>query len=280
MYKIELILKSRKNSLIYFAPQGYIFRAIILDLVKQMDPKISHALHEQNSVKPYALNLHVKPKRERIDLKLHFFDEDLGEPLLNYILEQNHTTLEVRDRTLSVVNIIHGFIDLTEIRRRIKPIKKFNMFFPKATLFNTIYGDYPIRLPIPDTIFGNLAHLWNFYIKDRDELKEIDIDKFTNWIRAHVYVASHKIKTILRYIGNNRTNAGFQGHVSFRVKKPNSFYYEKRKNHKIQDHYTENAKTLNLLCKFGEYTNVGANRTASMGVINYYPKHFFKKGNL
>ena len=95
------------------------------------------------------------------------------------------------------------------------------------------------------------------------------------------------MKTAKRDIGKPKAVFGGIGNASYQVKKPNKKYYEywakeldKRDDRDfIHEDYHSNCRWLDTLCKLGELTNVGANRTAGMGVIRYYPKKFLKMGN-
>jgi len=48
----------------------------------------------------------------------------------------------------------------------------------------------------------------------------------------------------------------------------------------VNEDYEQNCRWLEILCRFGEYTNVGGNRTAGMGVIRYYPKYYMRERDL
>ena len=140
-------------------------------------------------------------------------------------------------------------------------------------------GDYPIRVPIPISLFGNLATLWNDISK---EGSKIDQNNFLNWLNFHVYISGHKIKSVKRDIGKLKPIVGCFGNVSYQVTKINRNYYKhflNELNRKydyefVNDDYSNNCRWLEILCKLGEYTNVGANRTAGLGVIRYYPKKY------
>ena len=161
-----------------------------------------------------------------------------------------------------------------------QPAKSFNIKFLTPAYFNTLMGDYPVRFPIPSLFFGNLANLWNSITEDEGEINR---DTFINWVNAHVYVSYYKMKTVRRDINKPRPVYGGIGDAAFRVKKVNKNYYShyleelgrgEEDSDFLKKDYVNNCKWLDALCHFGEYTNVGANRTAGMGVIRYYPKMY------
>jgi len=147
-------------------------------------------------------------------------------------------------------------------------------------------GDYPVRFPIPIILFSNLARLWNDFSNG-----ESDIDKkiFLNWLNFHIYISAYnKMRTVIRNIGKSKPVIGGLGNVSYRVTKINKNYYKhhleelnRQYEYKfINNDYSNNCRWLEILCRFGEYTNVGANRTAGMGVIRYHYKSYLSEKDL
>ena len=114
---------------------------------------------------------------------------------------------------------------------------------------------------------------------------EVARETLLNWINAHVYVSSYNMKTVRATIGKQKPVIGGIGSVSYMVSKINKLYYK----HILEDEnrpydyeyvnadYKSYCCWLDVLCKLGEYTNVGANRTAVMGVMRYYPKEFLSE---
>ena len=140
-------------------------------------------------------------------------------------------------------------------------------------------GDYPVRFPVPLLLFGNLANIWNENVSN---ICNIERESFLNWINAHVYVSGYKLRTVRAEIGKNQPIAGAIGNASYRVSKVNKNYYEHYMEELDREYdadfvnsdYASNCRWLEILSRLGEYTNVGANRTAGMDVIRYYPKKY------
>ena len=90
-------------------------------------------------------------------------------------------------------------------------------------------------------------------------------------------IATEKVKIV-----------GGIGNVTYRVVKININYYKyflKDVNREydyelVNDDYSNNCRWSEILCKVGEYINVGANRTVGMGVIRYYPKGYLTENDL
>jgi CRISPR/Cas system endoribonuclease Cas6 (RAMP superfamily) len=146
-------------------------------------------------------------------------------------------------------------------------------------------GDYSVRFPIPVLFFGNLANIWKEISKDTSE---IDREQFLHWINAHVYISGYKMKTVQVKIGKPKPVVGGLGNATFRVVKIDKNYYvhlmeEIGRQHDyeyVNEDYSNNCRWLEILCKVGELTNVGANRTAGMGVMRYYPRSYLLKSDL
>lgn len=168
----------------------------------------------------------------------------------------------------NISRIYKVFANLRKIYAGAKPIFHFNINFETPTYFNTLKGNFPIRLPIPAVIFSNLIRLWNS-ISISNDIPAIDHKTLINWIESHIYVSKCEIKTKLVHIGKPKRVGGFLGIVYFNIKKPNRNYYELFNQEEIMENYLECSRDINFLCKIAEYTNLGVNRTASMGVIKY-----------
>ncbi|MFX1397714.1 MAG: CRISPR system precrRNA processing endoribonuclease RAMP protein Cas6 [Promethearchaeota archaeon] len=137
----------------------------------------------------------------------------------------------------------------------------------------------------PGVLFGNLARIWNDYI---DNKSAIDLKEFQNWVNAHIYASTYKIRTVQSNIGKPKPVFGGLGRVSYIVAKINKPYYlhllkELGRTHDhefINDDYSNKCRWLEILCRLGELTNVGANRTAAMGVMPYHPNKYLSKSDL
>ncbi len=96
------------------------------------------------------------------------------------------------------------------------------------------------------------------------------------------------MRSVRHNIGKPRLVVGGLGNASYRVTKINKNYYKhyleqlnRKYDYKLvnQDHGS-NCRWVEILCRFGEYTNVGANRTAGMGVIHYYHRSYLTEKDL
>ncbi len=117
---------------------------------------------------------------------------------------------------------------------------------------------------------------------------EVARETLLNWINAHVYVSSYNMRTVRVNIGKPKPVIGGIGNVSFKVSKINKLYYKHflECENRSYDYeyvnvdYKSNCCWLDILGRLSEHTNVGANRTAGMGVIHYYDRTYLVKTDL
>ncbi len=269
----------------YEHPYGYIFRGVIMKWLNEIKPELVHILHEYEQIRPYSINCIILNKIPKIDFILVSTEENLSNALIQDLITTEKVKLKIGQKDYYISQIKFERINLTVIIEEARSVKSFNINFPTPVYFNTSMGDYSVRFPIPNLLFGNLINIWN---KINEENSEIDKDYFINWINAHVYISGYKMKSVKRDIGKPRPVAGGIGNVSYRVIKINKNYYTHllKSLDKIYDYeyvnqdYLGNCKWLEILCKLGQYTNVGGNRTAGMGVMKYYPKIYISDNDL
>jgi hypothetical protein len=266
----------------YNHPYGYIFRAVIMKWLSEIKPEIVHELHSYEKIRPYSIRSFINNNVPKIDFFLTSYFDTLNNAILNDLLTREKEKFKIGQKYYYISKVEFEKIYLHQIIEKSKPVLNFNLNFITPTYFNTNRGDYPLRFPIPEISFRNLTNIWNDVSK---KTSEIDRDQFIDWINAHVYISAYKMRTARAEIGKSRTMIGGIGNVSYQVKKMNKVYY----NHYLEEiqqinnfefiknNYFNNCKWLEILCRFGEYTNVGANRTAGLGVIKYYPKNYFNK---
>lgn len=266
----------------YNHPFGYIFRGVIMKWLQKDKPELIHYLHEYNQIRPYSINCHIHKKIPIIDFTLVSYYDSLSDFLIEDLLKSKKVKLLIGQKIYYISKIHFKRINIQTLIEESKSIKRFNINFVTPIYFNTILGNYSVRFPIPELFFGNLINIWN----DINESKcVIEREIFINWLNAHVYISGYKLRSVRREIGKQKPVIGGLGNATYRVKKPNENFYKfymKKLNHKFDyqfayEDYKINCKWLEIFCKMGEYTNVGGNRTAGMGVIRYYPKNYLKE---
>jgi len=266
----------------YDHPYGYIFRGIIMKWLSAIKPKLVHELHEYKKIRPYSINCIFHKKIPKIDFIIVSYDEKIRDALFQDLLTTEKAKIKIGQKDYYISQVRFERINIRDLIDQSNPVKSFNINFVRPVYFNTSMGDYPVRFPIPVLLFGNLANLWNEISK---KTPEIDRNNFLNWIKMHLYVSGYKMRSVRTEIGKHVPVVGGLGNATYRVTKINKNYYKyflKELNRQydyefVNEDYLNNCHWLEILSKLGEYTNVGANRTAGMGVFRYYPKSYLSE---
>ena len=286
MIKLKIILHPEDGRVKpYNHPYGYIFRGVLMKWLQEKKPELIHYLHEYDQVRPYSINCFIHKNKPKVDFILVSYYQSLSDFLIDDLLKDGKVKLKIGKKDYIVARIKYEKVNLQAFVKEAKPVRGFNINFVTPVYFNTSLGNYPVRFPIPEALFGNLSNIWN---EVSENVAEIDRDNFLDWINAHVYITGYKMRSARREIGKPRPVVGGLGNATYRANKINRNYYK----HKLEElereydygfvneDYTEKCRWLEILSKFGEYTNVGGNRTAGMGVMRYYPKYYLSDGDL
>jgi CRISPR/Cas system endoribonuclease Cas6 (RAMP superfamily) len=266
-------------------PFGYKFRGVIMKWLLESNPELGDAFHSPGEVRPYAINTIPHKKEGKIEFILTSYNEELSDTVIHDLLQSEKVNLTVDRQNFFIARITFERPNLVQMKEHARPLKKLQIQFVTPLYLNTSLGDYPVRFPLPNPFFGNLANLWNDI---NEEALQIDRDAFLEWIDAHVYISGYKMRSAKRDIGKRKPVVGGMGNATYRVTKINRNYYKcllKEANRKydvqfVNEHFSNNCQWLDILCKLGTYTNVGGNRTAGMGVIRYFPKETLTKKDL
>lgn len=272
MYLVELILKMENGpQLINENSRGYLVRAFFLEWIGGISVDKVQSLHETNKIRPYSIQINEFDNHSTLKIRIILYEDNWGEIISNDVVNKFRNDIYIGSDSYCLMGVNQGPINIKAIFTHSNPIKKFSISFLSPTYFHTMKGDYPVRLPIPIVIFSNLLSKCSKLFEL--EAFEVDTELFLGWIEAHVYVSSCNIKTQKVPLGNNRFVAGFQGVVSFQIKKINAHFYEKslglKNEDEMKEQHAKNSAILNFLCKMGEYTNLGINSTAGCGTINF-----------
>jgi len=238
----------------YYSPYPYIFRGIFMDWLNKIEPRFVHELHEYGKIRPYSIDRIINVSG--IKFILTIFHKGISESVLEAVLKGEKEVFNIGDKTFILAQLNFERISLKIIINNARPIQKFDIRFLTPVYFNTSKGDYPVRFPLPVLLFGNLANIWNYIASNEGK---IDRNSFLVWIERNVYCSSYKMETKGSEIGKSKLVAGGLGKVSYSVKECDSNF----------------CRWLEILCRLGEYTNAGGNRTAGMGVMKYQPKEYF-----
>ncbi len=279
-------------------PYGYKFRGVIMKWLLDSNPDLGEEFHNPEEIRPYAINTIPRRRENKIEFILTSYNEELSDTVIHDVLQGEKAKLTVDRQKFLIARITFDRPNLEQIRQQTAPITKFQIQFVTPVYFNTLLGNYPVRFPMPDVLFGNLVHLWNDIT---GEGLQIERDSFLRWVGAHLYISGYKMRTAKRDIGKRKPIVGGLGNATYRVTKLNTNYYkhlleemearvmkDKAEGKEkvgdmenadgmderafVKEDFSEKCRWLHVLCQLGTYTNVGGNRTAGMGVIRYWVK--------
>ena len=239
----------------YIEPYGYIFRAILMNWLKQLEPKMVHELHDFNEIRPYSIK--VSYRKDKLIIYLNSFHSRLSNILINDLINEKNKSFTISNQKFLLKKVVFEEFLLSELWKKARTVKNFKLEFLEPTYFNTTRSNNVIRLPIPELIFGNLINLWNKYYDGEFKFDRI---VFLDWVNRNIFPSSFKVKTQAKEMGEKIPAVGVVGWVNFKINKTNSDY----------------AKYIDCLCRFGELSNLGGNRTAGFGVIQYTALNYIK----
>ncbi len=269
----------------YEVPFGHVFQGVIFGWLHEQCPRLVHELHTYEKVRPYAINCHIHRKKPLVGFTIVSYSYPLTSALIQAIRPLEGKILTVARKKYRINRLEIEKVFLEELINQSEPVRHFHIRFATPVQFHTAKGNYPVRFPLPSLLFGNLSTIWNNITK---KTAQIDRQNFLRWVGAHCYPSGYRMRSAQYFIKTSQKVAGGQGFASYRIKTPNQRFYEdfnkgssetlaEGKAEQIRAHYMNNSRWVDILCRLGEYTNVGGNRTAGMGVFLYYPKKYIHK---
>jgi CRISPR/Cas system endoribonuclease Cas6 (RAMP superfamily) len=249
-------------------------------------PNLPMRDHSYEKVRPYNIHCYIHKGEPLVEFTLVSYNQSLSSLLQDIFSSLKNRLINVAQKKYQIQDIRIEDLHLEQLIMESKPVRHFHVSFITPVHFQTSKGNYPIRFPMPIVFFSNMVKIWNSI---PEKSAKIDVQDFFQWIEPHCFVSGFKMRSTRYYINTNQIVAGGVGYVTYRIKKPNSHFYEqnitcntefKNTEEDITFHYQNNCHWIDLLCRTAEYTNVGSNRTAGMGHIKYYPKSFIEKKQL
>lgn len=247
-----------------FEFSGVPLRAAFLNLLRENDEGLSHKVHDSEGIRSYALDpfpfnrdfsTFVEHGKE-YTFTVHLFDTGNFNPTIKQLALSSKPEIRIHHYRFPIRRIDftkHHADSLMESWTKegydsecSKTSIRFDFITP-TQLAN--YGsDYAFLLPTPEKVFANLLRVWNT-IGYATKLEHIN--EYHTWVEEHVYVSSHRIRTVKVPLGRKRVVNGFVGGVEYKFEE----------NHK---HFLP--LTIGL-ARFAEIANIGKNRTAGLGKV-------------
>jgi len=268
---------------------GFASRGIFFELLRSHDEDLASLLHSAARLAPYSTTpilasykgqLRVVYKRLPTclaQLRICLLEHELSKAFLDAIIS-GPAKLRLLNEEVPLTQISVGVVDFRELVKEARPVVRFSIHFRTPCFFRETprYVEIPLRsgqvirltlgakrlvpLPIPELMFRNLVRLWRAF-SDRP----FNYEGFLAWVRmGGVALAGFPsgIRTVRVYEhpDANKWAVGFVGTVRFAL--PEDTYSRSK------------AKMVDALLRFAEYSNVGGNRTAGFGVIDYRPAQY------
>ncbi|MCP4425562.1 MAG: CRISPR-associated endoribonuclease Cas6, partial [Chloroflexi bacterium] len=259
------------------ATQGHLAHAAFLNILRQVDPIVSEAIHELHGRKPFTvspLEGFGKPYKGQLQLKagqegwlrVTLLDPALFQTFISYFLQgTNRPAIRLENHTFQISEILStpgshslaGFDSLIDLSRRWrhtdvngKPYRKIPLHFRTPTAFSM--RNAPIRymhiLPDPPLVFGQLADYWDRLIGSATR------EAVRVFCAERVVAARYNIETHM-YQYRRSKQVGFIGRVTFEV---------------LDKEAIEMIQHLNCLADLAFYTGIGSKTTQGMGQVNRF----------
>jgi CRISPR-associated endoribonuclease Cas6 len=249
---------------------GHLTRAIFLKMVGSIDLKLAEELHRGDAPKPFSVtplwfksmgseedHLIVDPSHPCI-FGVKVLDDRYIPPILSYVTTRN--TVEVQGAELTIDSIRVKARTFEELLEEASPIESFIIRFQTPTYLSRWGVEFHEGFPQPVAVFSNLLKLWNTFAPIK-----FDRRTFRDWVDTSIAVSGFALRRPIKPIdiGRGRAVSGFRGWCAYRFFPHREFSEAMNHNH---------LKLLYALCRFGEFSNVGGNRTGGFGVIKFIPK--------
>jgi len=279
--------------IIFQSFSGFAVRGIFYELLKKVNLDLSNKLHEGKKLAPFSCTPLLSGNKKKIIWKsvspfsrtffqITLLDKDVCLEWQNLLIK-GINSINLLTNEFPVIEVGLRVIDPNQLIQSKKPVRSFKISFITPTFFRVSpklcyickksinenilklltltkppYHFTP--LPHPEFLFRSLVRLWSNFSNIK---LNIDIIEFLDWLdRGGVVVSAfpNGIRTC-RFFEHPTTNkwiVGFTGTVHYNLL--NSLYDKKY------------AEIVDVLLKFGEFTNVGGGRTAGFGMIKYEPQ--------
>ncbi|RLF18181.1 MAG: hypothetical protein DRJ68_07005 [Thermoprotei archaeon] len=263
---------------------GFIVRGVVYEILKVIDKPLSESLHNLKRLAPFSttpLKFEYSPNSSLsegsiISFRISTLSDELSSKLTQYLIENAPDNISIRDAKAKLIELMASTVEPKKLLESSEPIEAFSVNFITPTFFRrsiatkccpacpTPRTSCPllktqrryryVALPDPYLMFRGLARLWRKFAD-----KHFNYKRYTEWLLdGGITVSGYtKLKTVRVYehATTPKWSVGFKGKVYFNL--PKDTYSIKM------------AKITHALLRFGEYSNVGGNRTAGFGVIKH-----------
>ncbi len=258
------------------ATQGHLAHAAFLNILQQVDPALSQAIHDMHGRKPFTvspLEGYGLPRNGQLSiqsgqegwLRVTLLDPTLFQTFISYFLQgNNRPAIQLESLTFHVSEILNtpgshvlaGYESLENLYQKwdattqLADHQTIRLTFRTPTAFSMRSSPYRHMhiLPDPPLVFGQLADYW-------DNLTGSDTrDAIRLFCAENVVVARYSLETHM-YQYRRSKQVGFTGKVAYEV---------------LDKEALNMTQHLNRLADLAFYTGVGSKTTQGMGQVNRF----------
>jgi CRISPR-associated endoribonuclease Cas6 len=216
---IQLTIQPTQDSTL---PSNYTYwlHAWFLDQIRQIDPKLSAELHDNQAEKAFTLSgfLGATPPSNRsinfsatttYHCQITALNKTLSTALKNWqppnTITLRNSTFQITQRQTNLPATTYKTLwDNTNLDHEL------NLNFLSATAFHKNGNHMP--LPIPENLFHSYLRRWNIFSD-----YQFDPTEFLNWVREGVVLLRHNIRSIKVQPGKQGSVTGFMGNIQLGI---------------------------------------------------------------
>lgn len=263
---------------------GFIARGIFFRILKSIDSGLATRVHEMRTLSPFSLTpLEVPSHRAflfdfvpagvEFQFRIVSFSQNITSVLQRFVLGDGSPVIEVQGVQVPVREVSVSSVENSEFNKIDADVSRFVVDFVTPTFFrNTQKGPSLLSLflprrfrkpvkpvyryvivPDPYLFFRGLARLYRQLCNPNFRYRS-----YCEWLlEGGVALETYYGLKVLKVRENDvRWSRGFVGRAVFAI--PRDLYDSRM------------AKLSHRLLEFAKFSNVGGNRTAGFGVINYH----------
>jgi len=262
---------------------GIAVRGIFFKILKTFNPSLATKIHERRVLSPYSVSPlentgggqilfnHI-PSGVEFQFKIATFDKSISTTIQRFILGGEVPTIKLQGFTLPINTVFINSVEHDFSEKASDHVTHFMVDFRSPTFFrHTQKGPSLLALMIPKRFrrpvkpvyryvivpdpyhfFRGLARLYRLFSNHNFRYKSYCEWLLEGGVALETY---YDLRVVKIWDGKGKWSRGFMGRAVFAI--PKDLYDPKM------------AKLTHTLLEFARYSNVGGNRTAGFGVVEY-----------
>ncbi len=262
---------------------GIVVRGIFFKILKSISPGLATKIHELHVLSPYSVSplentehrgifFDYIPGGSEFQFKIVTFDRDVSTAVQQFILGGTVPVIRLQDHTLPINTVTVNSVEHDFSEKASGNATRFVVDFRSPTFFRDTQKGLgllalmiprrfrrPVKpvyryviVPDPYHFFRGLARLYRQFCNPNFRYRS-----YCEWLlEGGVALETfYNLRVVKVWDSAGRWARGFMGRAVFAI--PKDLYDQKM------------AKLTHTLLEFAQYSNVGGNRTAGFGVVEY-----------